>query len=532
MRLIRLALLASLLPTAACIDALDGGSGGDPLTSVEGDEFVIEWEGFVYVPRGADDGTVKWNIQRQVKSSLGALRELGIGIADRDAQDFLAGTPLVRTPLTVMDGTAPVADIDRVVYHYRDTALVDRDQIPSGPFDLTLLVGDYPAHRDELVPACSDDSTAEADSLWYHYSPRRWDCRGKIAAENSVIATATAALADRTTQVARADWERRFLPTRAVLTPVADPPTLYPEYDQLWGFTGDQSRTKLVVYSFFGVDSDASSAQDYGLREYLRYQRTLRARFPGLRVTYTAPFAMLLDFWVGGVKIEGVGFDDVERWILDGTGWPAAVGSDPARRAELTRQVVDRFSERWIYWTLPVDVSDGTTTRRMTVELRTFHGLEDGSSDIRLHAHWRYLEAFWHADVFTYTGHSHFGHGPLEPWDYGTQNFPERYQVALFNSCLSFNYYDQDFIDMHPHGSEQLDVVVNGLAAYWQGMGQATGSMVAALIDGGDHSWSDVLGAMRVDLPWQRGYDPMRAVNGELDNRWTPERPLTVTPLP
>ena len=41
------------------------------------------------------------------------------------------------------------------------------------------------------------------------------------------------------------------------------------------------------------------------------------------------------------------------------------------------------------------------------------------------------------------------------------------------------------------------------------------------------------LDSMRVDLPWSWGYDPMRAVNGELDNTYSgTARPLTVTPLP
>jgi hypothetical protein len=164
----------------------------------------------------------------------------------------------------------------------------------------------------------------------------------------------------------------------------------------------------------------------------------------------------------------------------------------------------------------------------MTVEVRTFHGVEDGSADIRLHARWRYLEAFWHADIFAYTGHSHFGHGPLEPWEYMTSNFPNRYQIALFNSCLSFNYYDEDFLAMHPGGSKNLDVVVNGLPAFWSGMGEATGGYLTSLL-GGERAWRDVLGAMVVNLPWQSGYDPMRAVNGELDNKYAPGG-LTVAP--
>jgi hypothetical protein len=169
-----------------------------------------------------------------------------------------------------------------------------------------------------------------------------------------------------------------------------------------------------------------------------------------------------------------------------------------------------------------VTVRRGGVARDMTVEIRTFYGYEDGSADARLHARWRYLEAFWHGDVFAYTGHSHFGHGPLEPWTYAGENFPDRYQVMLVNSCLSFNYYDEDFLAMHPGGSKQLDVVVNGLPAYWYGMGQATASYIAALVDGEDRSWRNLLGAMRVDTPWQGAYDPMRAVNGELDNTFTP----------
>jgi hypothetical protein len=91
----------------------------------------------------------------------------------------------------------------------------------------------------------------------------------------------------------------------------------------------------------------------------------------------------------------------------------------------------------------------------------------------------------------------------------------------LINSCLSFNYYDEDFLNMHPGGSAKLDVVVNGLPAYWQGMGQATAAYVAGMTSG-SQSWRQLLTSMRVNLPWEYAYDPMRAVNGELDNQYTP----------
>jgi hypothetical protein len=83
---------------------------------------------------------------------------------------------------------------------------------------------------------------------------------------------------------------------------------------------------------------------------------------------------------------------------------------------------------------------------------------------------------------------------------------------------------------MHPGGSKQLDVVVNGLPAYWSGMGAATADYVAGMLSGGQ-SWRQVLSSMRVDLPWQAAYDPMRAVNGELDNAYSPAAgSITVAP--
>jgi hypothetical protein len=101
----------------------------------------------------------------------------------------------------------------------------------------------------------------------------------------------------------------------------------------------------------------------------------------------------------------------------------------------------------------------------------------------------------------------------------------------LVNSCLSYNYYDLDFIAMHPEQSRDLEVVMNGLPAYWQGMGASTAAYISALLDGTGKSWSDLLTAMKIDTSWgEKGYEPMRGVNGELDNVYDPKlTPLTVT---
>lgn len=494
------------------------GTTPDDLTSVDGVEHTIDFDAFVDVAPGASDDVAKGAIHRQLKSALGALREQGIGVADRDAQRNLGSMQLVRARLAIAGG----GEVDRVRYHYRDVALVQRPAGAAGTrlIDLTLLFGDYRAWAAQLQPACVDEPT-DADSLWYHYQPKRPACRAAIVAEQSAIDLERADLADPATQLGPTDVARKFLQTRATLTPVTPAPPAWPEHDKLWGFAGDPARTKIVTYAFFGVDADQDSPRDLGLVEYLRFQRTLRAKLPQLRVTSTEPQAWLLDFWIDGQKLPNITWADVERWVVDRTGFPVGVGTSSAKRDELLRQVIANFRDRWIVWSMPVRATRGGVERTMTVEVRTWYGVEDGSPEIRQRARWRYLEAFWHGDVFAYTGHSHFGHGPLEPWEYSGANFPDRYQTLLFNSCLSFNYYDEDFLWMHPRGAEQLDVVVNALPAYWYGMGQATASYVAGVLSG-TSSWKQVLSQMAVDTPWESGYDPMRAVNGEVGNAYDP----------
>lgn len=489
-------------------------------TSAIGAVRKVEWDGFVLVPTGASSDAVQGEVRRQIKSALGALRTgPQISLRDRDARSNLDTGRMVRETLTVVAADGHEAGtVDRVRYHYTDLALVLRTYRPSA-LAVTLLFSDYVARYGELSGDCADEVDSDPSSLWYHYAPGQSRCARRIADEQKKIDDATRALGTRTQVIAQAELDRRFETVRAQLGPAQAPAATYPEYDRLWGFGTD--RTKVVVYAFFGVDSDDQNPRDNGLVEAMRYLRTVRAQFPRLAVVETRPFAWLLDFYIDGQKLEGITYDSVAGWVLDGTGWPAAA-NDAAKQKQLLEQVRDRWLERWIVWQLPVTVKRGAETRQMTVEIRSYYGREDGREDWRQHARWRYLEAFWHGDVFSYTGHSHFGHGPLEPVDYSGGNFPDRYQTFLFNSCLSYNYYDIDFLEMHPGGSRNAEVVVNGLAAYWNGMGEASGKYLVGLLDGQNRSWAQILSGMTVNLPFARSYDPMRAVNGELDNVFNP----------
>jgi hypothetical protein len=532
MRTTQSLLLACLLAGCTGSPSSPNGGAGDDLTSIGGNVAQIDWDSFVYVDPSADDPTIQSVIALQVKSSLGALRELSVGIEDRGALHNLDPATWKRDTLNVVDPAtgALQRQVVRVRYHYTDTALVAKSARLGTQPSFTLLFGDFTqaAAASALQPACVDEAT-DGDSLWYHFQPGQPACAKLITDENNVIATAQSKLSSTPGQIPLADAQRRFLTVRATLVAAAAAtPTKYPEYDRLWGFGSD--RDKVIVYAFVGVEHDEHDSHDISSAEYQRLLKTLRAQWPALQVVQTNPFGMLLDFYVDGQKLTGVTWDDVANWMINGTGYPAAVGTDATKIENLRQQVIANFSERSIIWQMPVTATMGGETRSMTVEIHTFWGVEDGDPVSHQNAEWRYLEAFWYGDLFAYAGHSHFGHGPLEPTNYNSSNFPDRYQIMLVNSCLSYNYYDLDFIAMHPEQSRDLEVVVNGLPAYWNGMGESTAKYLIGLLDGTGKSYAQLLDSMKINDPWgQPGYEPMRGVNGEVDNVYDPAKsPITL----
>jgi hypothetical protein len=74
-------------------------------------------------------------------------------------------------------------------------------------------------------------------------------------------------------------------------------------------------------------------------------------------------------------------------------------------------------------------------------------------------------------------------------------------------------------------------MVVNGLPSYVWGGGEATGNLLIGLLDGKQETYKQLLTLMEIDTPWgQNGYEPMRVVDGELDNVFSQTKtPLKVT---
>jgi hypothetical protein len=528
--------LFALSAVVACSGAPADEASEDDLTGTTAVERSIAMQGYVYVAENASDDAIKTAIAREVKTAIGALRATKVALADRGARSNLDPKRWTRTPVTLVDPSDPkkvTGKLLRVTFPYEDRAAVTKSLAARSTVDLTMLMGDYASHDAALKQSCSDDATTDTDSLWYHYAPQMAACRQKVQTELAAIAVEKQKIGGDGTTIGPAEASRWFLSVTAKLgAPKVPAQAFSPEYDRLFG--AGTSKDKVVVYAFFGVDAEEANPDDALAQEAVRFLRAMLAGQPNFRPVHTDPATMLLDVFVDGKKLDGVTYARMFQWLLDKSGYPVEVGTDTNKIAALRRAALEKLTERWIYWDLPVQVTDPNGAKRaVTIEVRTFYGYEDGSADARQHAQWRYLEALWYGDVFLYNGHSHFGHGPLEPTLYGPQNFNDRYQIMLVNSCISFNYYHQDFFEKKPGGTKNLDMIVNGLPSWVWGGGEATARFMLGLISGKQPSYVDLLGQMRLDMPWgEKSYDPMRVADGELDNVFSQQRtPMALMPL-
>jgi hypothetical protein len=102
----------------------------------------------------------------------------------------------------------------------------------------------------------------------------------------------------------------------------------------------------------------------------------------------------------------------------------------------------------------------------------------------------------------------------------------------MVNSCVSYNYYNTGFQALHPGGTRNLDMVVNGLEALSDD-GHSVSTLITSLVSGQQLNWAQVMSRMVANIPalGLEDYDPLRVVDGETDNTYTPTRtPMTITP--
>ena len=480
-------------------------------------------EGFVYVPVGATQGAITAAVTAQMRVLFGAARSNDIGLSER--QPIVNPASFRRDEVSVVDTARPGAaarPMWRVRYTYRSRAVVPRalanaSTVPTATlFPLTLG-----ARAAGVIERCQADRTHDlsAATIWYHFEPGLPACAAAIEAERQQLEADRRLLANRDRQVTASEVGRLYLPLTMALTPLESNEAASPEYHRLY------EDDRLVAYSFFGLDEEADP-YDYGAKNYFTWLRTVTRAQPSLRFSVPDRADLLSVSWAGR-PVAGVTYERVMGWVLDDAGYPAEVTAADRRAFRL--QVLRQWRGHFVHLTMSARVSTAGRARVVPIELRTYYG--DEEADQRAAAQ-RYAAAFRDADVFQYTGHSHLGYGPLDPVNYAASVFPDKYQLMMVNSCVSFNYYNQ-FFRLHPGGTANLDTITNGIEVYLEGAGLSSARLILALMDGRFRTYRAILTDMRVDLPWEAAHDPDRVADGELDNQFTPARfPMTLAPVP
>ncbi len=514
------------LALAGC--APDEGAPGNPEDEWGADQLVgansvgrrVAVEGYVYVPVTATQSTVVAAVTSQMRVLFGAARSNDIGLSERqpiiNTASFRADTVTVVDPARP---TGPTRSLKRVRYTYRTRAVVPRRlESASTVPTVTLFPTGYAARAREIIERCQDADTQglTASTIWYHFHPALDACAEAVEAERARIEADRRQLATPDRQVTESEAARLYLPLVMQLTPLEGNDAASPEYHRLY----DDDR--FVAYSFFGLDRE-DDPYDYGGRNYFTWMRTVTRAVPSLRVSVPDGADLTRVRW-NGSDITGVTLDRVAGWVLDDSGYPSEVTDRRAFRLQVLRQ----WRGHAVHLSTTLRVTTQGRARDVPVELRTYYGDEEGAAAAG--AVRRYTAALREADVFQYTGHSHLGYGPLDPGNYPASVFPNKYQVMMVNSCVSFNYYNQ-FFTKHPGGTANLDTVTNGIEVYLEGAGLSSARFVIALLDGRFRTYREILEDMRVDLPWEPAHDPDRVADGERDNQFSLARfPMSIAP--
>ena len=195
-------------------------------------------------------------------------------------------------------------------------------------------------------------------------------------------------------------------------------------------------------------------------------------------------------------------------------GGPAGLTS--AERDEVKKLVGQALYLHWVTFEAPVSVKVGAEAEKQaTVKIIGYFGAESGSTPHKF--------GLKNSDVFIYNGHSYIGYGPLDPSNFSAADFPKSYQIMFVDGCVSYNYYEKDYIPLKEGGTQNLDLITNGVEAPSYRSGYALGRFVATLLNGKQASYRELLDAASAT-------DALRVVDGEVDNLYTPaKKPIVVT---
>ncbi|NOU32572.1 MAG: hypothetical protein HOO96_32105 [Polyangiaceae bacterium] len=517
MQLLRVLLVAGIAVAPACAADATSDEAEDDLTSLTARSRDLTFDAYVYVAEGASDDVILAAVRGSTQTAFGALRTAQVAVNSRELKDVNPAT-FKKTPVKVVDPRVPGdpgKGMVRVAYRYTDRSVVpvsmkERTSLPSA-----VMTGGYRTEQRLILEQCSaNDAEAQSMSsmLWYVFNPSLAACQKQIQAERAKIDADQASVGPDAVPLSEA--QRLFIPTTVSLG--ADRTKrgeTYPEYDRL--YAGGVRSDALVVGLVYGTldHGGADETQDSGFNEFAD---TLRQAFKGhnFGLVKSEPSE---DF--GSVTLasgKNVSFQGVPAWVdwKHGVGFPVGLSLD--EKKELLTTVSKRILRHWLTFEAPITVQTGTSpARNVTLTIQAYFGAGTSAEP-----HKRGIKT---SDVFLYNGHSYIGYGPLDPSNFTASDFPSTYQLLFIDGCVSYNYYEKDYIPLKAGKTKALDLITNGMETPQLRSGEALGKFVAALLDGKQESYRALLSAAS-------DTDQLRVVDGELDNRYRPVKtPIVVT---
>jgi hypothetical protein len=527
MELRRLSFLVAVVASVAtaCSAETDGSTivgEEDDLTSLTARARKLEFAGYVYVDEGTSDAQIIAEVKRQTQSAFGALREADIGVNSRELKDVDPST-FLETPVDVIDPanpSAPSRQMLKVAYTFTDNAVVPVPMARRSAIPLGLLGMRYQSQSARILGECTsgDDHAREFQgSIWYVFDPSLPKCKSAMSAEQQKIDADRRGLAAN--QIPVSELNRLYLPMTARLKATTQSSAIkYPEYDRL--FSGGVEPGKLVIGMVSGTMADWAAGEQHEVYQDMGYPmwygglREIFTARPGFELVSVEGVAKPLEYQVGSKTVTFGSFDEMIRFELDEVNPP---GVDRFTRRPLRKLIAETLVRHWLTFEVPVQVTMNGATKPLTIKLQSYFGAETDSTP-----HKRGIKT---SDLFVYNGHSYIGYGPLDPSRFTPQDFPASYQVLNLNGCVSYNYYEKDYLPLKPGGTKNLDLVTNGLESWVNESGESMGRYVGAFIDGKMNSYTEILRASQFRwFGYDWGMDALRVVDGELDNEYRPSR--------
>ncbi len=513
-------LLIGLLATTALACSADNASeddteaGEEDLTSITARSRTLEFVGTVYVEPTATTESILQTVRSQAQTAFGPLRTSDMAVNSRELREIDTST-FVKRPVKVIDGNAAPKDMLEVKYTYKDNAVVAASYARRTSAPLALMNPSYRSQLDRVLRECTanDDEAREfQSSIWYVFEPRVQSCQQAMRTEQDKVNAARTALSDPRNQVAKAEVDRLYLPITVKLgADKTNKGNSYPDYHRL--YKGGVKQDKLVISLVFGMidhNSSGGPETDYNWGELMTTLSETMDAGGDYKVVAGPDQIDLSRFTLASGKV--VNNPSIKDLVKLKTGG-SSLGLSYADSNDLQKQFASRINQKWLAIEKTIKVAVGNESPRdFGVQFLVYFGASSSSTPHKF--------ATKNSDVFLYNGHSSIGYGPLDPRNFTAADFPASYQIMWVDGCVSYNYYEKDYIPLKQGGTQNLDLITNGIEAPSWRSGHAMGQWLNKLLDGNGASYRDLLIAAQ-------DTEALRVVDGELDNQYKPSNPAT-----